>query len=211
MYNKFLYSFSRETVLHGNANIFMSSFIIGFISNEIFSLDLQIERCHRKFFALSASEVRENISRLSCTIPHDECRCSITSNKFNSSKNCITDIQAMKGPILVPLSFVLQIYLIYELLSLTGKLSRTLRDLFLISALLVYIISAFTMQRNICLYFYTSETAVYPGFFLFFVVLYLIVHSDVKYPSHIYFQTSTDEKLVEQNHKCEISSIVIVR
>jgi hypothetical protein len=188
----------------GHGNILICSMIIGSISMAVLSLDPQIEDCYSSFFALSASEIREDISRLRCTIPHDECRCSITSNKFNSSRNCISDIQAMSGPILVPLSFVLQIYLIYELLSLIGKLSRTLRDLFLGGALLVYIISAFTMQRNSCLYFYTSETAIHSGFFLFVVVVYLIVHSGIKYPTHIYFRASKYKELVEQNHKCEI-------
>jgi len=208
MYKKFLYSIIHETDFHGR--IITCGFIILFISYGILSFQIQIIQCHRSIFSLSKAKTIGNISLLQCNISYDECRCSATSNKFNNSKNCITNIQAMSGHILPPLSFVLQIYIIYKLFSLTGNLSRIQTNLFWFAALLVFMITAVTAQGNSCLHFYTSEIALYSDFLLFLVVYYLVIHATWEYPSHTRYKTYRKRRLVKKNHNRQMLTIVIV-
>jgi hypothetical protein len=180
MKKKVLYSFARETNLYGR--IVTCGLIISMISYVIWSFNDQINECHESIFSRSTTETIGNSTLLQCNISYDECRCSVISNKFNNSIKCITNIQAMIGPMLPPVSFVLQIYLIYKLISLAGNLRRIQKNLFWFAALIVFIITAVTAQGSSCLYSYTSDTACFSGFFLFVVVCYLAIHSKVEYP-----------------------------
>jgi hypothetical protein len=111
-------------------------------------------------------------------IPYDECRCSILLNNFNNSVNCITDIQAMTGHIAPLLSCVLQLYLIYELFSCTGKYSRILKDIFWIAALFVFVIVAIGVHGSSYLNYKTNLAICVTDIVMFGCVTFLAIASD---------------------------------
>lgn len=205
LHQKILYNFNRETDLHGHTVI--CTVLIFMITCAIWYLDLQLHQCHELIFHVSKAKTIGNMSLWQCNISYDECHCSVTSNKFNNSVNCITDNQSMTGYILLPFSFALQIYLIYKLFSFTEYSNRIIRNIFWFATLLIFIISAVTAQWNSCLYFYTIETALFSSAFLTLVTSYLVAHTIYKYHSHTRFEMFRDRELLKTNHKCEIWTI----
>jgi hypothetical protein len=109
-------------------------------------------------------------SFLKYNIPYDEYLYSVTSNKSDNLILCILDIQTLGGHILPALLFVLQVYPIYKLFSLTANCSHLLKNLFRVIALLIFVIIAIAAQESYTyLYFYTSYIVCSSDFCLYMV------------------------------------------
>lgn len=126
----------------------------------------------------SATHNITNVNNLVlCKIPFDECRCSVLSNKSDKSIKCITDTQAMAGHILPLLLYVLQLYFIYKLVSITGKYSYILTDIFWIIVLFIFVVIAIDVQGSSCLHLYTDIVVSFTGYLVGCFVLLLWAYS----------------------------------
>jgi len=208
MYIKIRYPFDADKP--PAAYILSCAMILLFISCAISSFNIRIENCRETIFSLSSTNTIQNSSFLKCNIPYEECRCSIISNKLKKSIECITNIQTMTAHILPVISCVLQLYLIYELFSVTGNYSHILRDIFWIIGLFIFIIIAIFTQGNTCLYFKTSDTLFTSGCFLSVIVCWLFLHGEIYYSSRKRGKTYRKRRLVKNNHNREMLTIVIV-
>ena len=113
-----------------------------------------------------------------CKIPFDDCRCSVLSKTADKSMDCITDTQAMAGHVLPLLSYVLQLYLIYKLVSITGKYSYILTEVFWVTALFIFVIITVAIQGGSCLHFYTDVTISFTGYVISWSVVFLWLKAD---------------------------------
>ena len=184
--------------------------IVLLISTVIMSFNDQIENCRKTIFSLSSTNITPNNSSLQCNIPYEECRCSVISNKSNNAIECITDIQAMTAHISPLVSYVLQLYIIYELFLFKGKYSHILTNIFWVIVLFVFIIIAIAAHGSTCLYNNTSVTLTASGYLLLVIAFGLYVRSNMKYSSLGRGKIYRKRRLVKNNNKCEILTIVIV-
>jgi len=61
-----------------------------------------------------------------CVVPYDDCLCSVLSNISNTSEKCITNVELVGNRILPLISFLLQIFLVRELFSLSTDHRRVI-------------------------------------------------------------------------------------
>lgn len=166
---------------HVFVRITMGVMLIHFISYGIWTLDDQLELCHRSIFSLTRSEISQNSSFLQCRMPYYECCCSATLNEFSNSTHCITNIQAASGHILPTLSYTLQIYIIWKLFLLEGSYVHFFKGLFWVIALVVFVFIATMTRVHSCLYFPVAFKICVSGTLLFGFVVFLFIRSDMKY------------------------------
>lgn len=177
--------------------------LIALISSVVNSnFNSQIEYCRETIVSLSRTNMTSNSSFLQCNIPYEECQCSVISNKFNNTIECITNIQATFAHIWPLVAYILQIYVIYNL-PFIKKYTHILKDIFWIIAFVIFIIIAIGAVGSTCLYYKTSETVGYVGVFLYFIVVGLLVRSYIKDPSCGYHNIDQDKKLTTDNDNRE--------
>jgi hypothetical protein len=164
-----------------DACIVICIMILLLASGLIVSFNFRIENCRRSISFLSSNNMILNSSLLQCNIPYEECRCSVISNKFNNTIECITDIQVITAPISPLVSYVMQLYIIYKLFSFTEKSSHILRDICWVIALFGSIIIAIGARGSTCLYYRTSEFLFHSGICLYAIFLCLFILTDIKY------------------------------
>ena len=192
---------------------FMSSAVIlQLLFYAIWHADDQIKYCRNSILSLPVTKMTLNNSLSQCNIPYEECRCSVSSDKFNNSKNCITDIQAMGSHILPPISFVLQLYVIYDLFSFSsaGGYWNILLGILWLIALFVFIIVAIRMHGISCLYFSINWIVGSSSLFLLLPIVYLVVRRDMEERSRGYRRTDRVRKSAKIYHDGKTSSLVIV-
>ncbi len=146
-------------------------------------LDVQAMNSRRSIFLSSQPNMTLVDSRLLRNIPYDDCRCSVLSNQSNNSIKCVDDIQAMAAHILPLVSYLLQLYLIYELFSFTGNYSHILTDIFWIVALFVFVIIGIGVHGSSRLHSYTTSVICMTGMVTFGFVTSLVIFSGRHYPS----------------------------
>lgn len=181
-----------------------------FISWVICSFNIRIHEYRQSIVSLSKTNRALNTSLLQWDISYDECRCSVTSNKSNSSIQCITDVHDMAGHILPVVSFLLQLYITYEIFIFTGNYRHILRDIFWIIAVFVFIIIAMGACGSSRLYHYTSLIGCVTGFFLFCIFMYLIDVNDYRDSPYEHRNIDRDQRLVINNDDHEILISVTV-
>jgi hypothetical protein len=173
-------------------------------------LDIRFINSRRSNFPSSNSNVTLAEYRILCNIPYDEYHCSILSNKTSNSIRCIIDTEAMTAHILPLVSYVLQLYLIYELVSFTGKYSHILTDMFWIVALVIFIIIAIGVHGSSCFHSVTSVVICMIGMAMFGFVISLMIFSGDLYSSNKRRNTYRHQRLLKTNHDREVLSTVIV-
>jgi hypothetical protein len=188
----------------------IQSLIVMVISFIILSFNDQVNSCRERIFSLSSTNMTANANFLKCNIAYEECRCSIISNKSHTTTECITDIQVMIAPISPLVSYVLQLYVIYKVFSFTGRYSHIFRDICWIIALFLFIIIAIGVMGSTCLFYNTTSALFLSGFSLFAITFSIFVYKDTKYRADVAAEARQKQRLVENNHKCNISTIVIV-
>lgn len=147
--------------------ITLQSIIVMGFSFIILSFNDQVNNCRERIFSLSSTNMTANANFLKCNIAHEECRCSIISNKSHTTIECITDIQVMIAPILPLVSYVLQLYVIYKVFSFTGRYSHIFRDICWTIALFLFIIIAIGVRGSTCLFYDTTSALFFIRFFPF--------------------------------------------
>jgi hypothetical protein len=160
---------------HTDARLQFVALFVFCISCGIMCLDIPFRNSRQSIFLLSNSEITLADYRSLCNIPYDECRCSVLSNKSNSSIKCITDNAAMTAHILPLVSYVLQLYIIYEVFSFSGNYSHIFTDIFWVVALVVFIIVAIGVHGSSCFYSNTIMVICMTGISMFGFVYSLVI------------------------------------
>ncbi len=111
-----------------------------------------LEKAQKSVFMFQMSNVTSVQSRLYRGISYDHCHCSIVS-----MKHCLTDEQFKIGRILPLVLFVLQVYLIRELLSLSRDYTFSLVYSTWMICLLIYIGVLVIIYRYPCFYEHTAK------------------------------------------------------
>jgi len=175
-----------------------------------FCLRIDFQNFRQSIFLLSRPNMTLADWRSLCNIPFDEYRCSVISNKFNNSTKCIKDIDAMTAHILPLVSYMLQLYFIYELFSIKGSYSHILTDIFWIVALFVFVIIAIGVHGSTCLHALTNDIIYMTGVAMFGFVMFLHFYSDEYYSSYERRNTYRYQRLVKNNYDDETMTAVIV-
>lgn len=119
------------------------------------------------FFPLSSNNTTTTTSSYyRCEVPFDDCRCSMRSNKSDTTIKCITDAQAITAHILPLISYVIQLFIIYKCVSITGEYSRILTDLFWITTLVVFVVIGIAVHGSSCAHKNTSMVLDFSSVFL---------------------------------------------
>jgi hypothetical protein len=174
------------------------------------SLDIQFQNFRQSIFLSNRSHTTLVDYGSLCNISYDDCLYSALSNKSENSTKCIADVEAMTGHILPLVSYALQLYLIYELFSFTGKYSHILTDIFWIAALLVFIFIAIAVHGSSCLHRDTSYIILLTGMLIFGFVMYLTLNSDTEYPSRRHRNTYPDQRVATNKDDDKTMIIVVV-
>lgn len=192
--------------------IFYSLIIILFTFGGMLRTDTQIVYCHQSILSLPATKMTLNISWSQCSIPYEECRCSVSSNRFNDSTNCINDIQAMSSYILPPISLVTQLYVIYDLFSSTGHYWCIFLCTVWLTGLLALMMIAIHAQKMFCLYFHLNWFFCSSCAFALFPTFYLIIHHHLEDLSSTHRQTNRHRRLMKNDDDPdrEVRHLVIV-
>jgi hypothetical protein len=179
-------------------------------SGVILTFNFQIEDCRTSISLLSRNNTMLNGSFSQCNISYEECRCSVISNKSNNPIECITDLQATIAHISPLVSYMLHLYVIYELFSFTGKYSHILKDIFWVIALFVFIIIAIVARGSTCLYYNTSEFLFKSSLFLFTIFVCLFIASDIKDRVGAVAETHQERRSAKNKHRRDVIIIVIM-
>lgn len=190
--------------------IVFSGVIINLIFYGIWYADDQIENCRRSILSLSVTNMTLNHSLSQCSNPPEECRCSFSSNKFNNSVECITDIQAISSHILPPISFLLQLYVMYELLSSTDDYTHIFLTTLWFVAFFILTIIAIGTHGASCFFLNLKWVVGVSGLFQFGLIYYLVICRNSEDLEDEYDQSSRRQIIVKKNHHREIGSQVIV-
>ena len=202
--------YSSRSATDPFARIILSSVIIHLIFYGIWCADDQIDNCRRSILSLPITMMTLNNSLSQCNIPYEKCRCSASSAKFNNSIECITDIQAISSHILPPISFLLQLYVIYELLSSTDDNNHLFLATLWLVALLILTIIAIGAHGTSCFYFYLYRVVGASGLFQFSLICYLIICQNNEYRSCEYYSNYRRRRIVKNDRNREICSVGIV-
>lgn len=171
----------------------------------------QVDMCNQSVFSLSLIKILQNSSVLQCPISYDKCLCSVTSNRFNNSRDCINIVHEMIGRILPPLTFIMEIYIIYQLFSLTGTFSYVLRSLLWIIVFLVVAFITTVAYDNICLHLRIIYSVCLFAVILLVFTPCLMMHNHYAAVSRRPCTTSHPSKIIsEETYNCTVIPIVIV-
>jgi len=91
-----------------------------------------------------------------CDLPYDNCLCSDLTNKSHTSEKCITNIQLVGSRILPLISFLLQIFLVRELFSLSGDHRRVIIYTLWIVSILIFIGMTISIYWSSCFQVHVS-------------------------------------------------------
>lgn len=201
-------------ILESGSDVYLigSIIILLFTSGVILSFNSKIENCRRSIYSLSMNNIILNNSllQLQCSIPYEECRCSFILNKYNNSIECITDIESIIAHMSPIVSYILQVYIIYEIFSFSEKSNYILRDVFSFVTLFIFTIIVINAHESTCSNYNTSEFLLYSSTFLYGIFLCLFIVSDIKYVTCLRYKTYQKRRLVNNNHNHEGLSIGIV-
>ena len=179
------------------------------ISIGIYYLSFQVAY-YRQSIGLSGKEnvTFDNMLSL-CKISYEDCRCSSSSNKSNSSRHCITDMEAMAAHILPMVSYLLQLYIISKVFWVTGKYRHIITEILRIAAFLIFIFISVVDHRSSCLHEFTSIIISGTGSLLFLFI------TSFTHPAQEYYwrpkrrKRNRKEKLVTNSHDDEKITIVV--
>lgn len=192
--------------------IFLCAVTVFSSSFKTWSFNFQVGNCRTEMFSgFARNNTTLNGSLWQCTIPYEECRCSVISNKFNHTIKCITDTQVIIAHLLPLVSYALQLYMLYDLFSFIGKSSRFLRVLCWIIASLLFAFITIVAHDNTCLYYIISECLIYSGVLLYALFLGLFIIGDIKDRNGSCDKTSRKRKLANDNYSHEVTIIIIVK
>ena len=128
-----------------------SSFAV-FLFCYTISVRFTFQNSYRVLMELSSSNVTTSWCGLCCGLPYEECLCSVQSTKNISLEDCVDDRLLLGSRICPLLSFILQILIIREVFTITGKYSRFLVKSLWISAVFIFIFIANGIYRSSCLH-----------------------------------------------------------
>jgi len=114
--------------------------------------------------------------RLFCEMSFDDSLCSVQSTKTKQSKYCLTDNFLFGSRIFLLVSFVLQIFLIHDLFSFSGKYVRFIVYGLWIVAVFIVIIIANGIYRDSCFHRFINGL-----FCLIDMLLFFLMFCDVAY------------------------------
>ena len=193
---------------HLPIHMFLKVFVIAYLTYDIYCFYKQMTICYTSLYSIPPVQLLFNNSLSQCRISYDDCRCSITSNRFHHSSDCITDIQAMTRGISPLFSFILQIYVTYHLFSIKGSYSHVLRDLLWFIALLVFVFISKNVYENSCLCLLLTLGIYLTGYLLFS----LFTGFFLSYRNPDDLRDGTDRTSLSTKGNCddEVSSVVIV-
>jgi hypothetical protein len=160
-----------RVVFHAGAILFLVLIQFEYIN--------KLERSQESFFMLRMSNVTSVKANLYCDIPYDNCRCSVISTKY-----CLTNKHLKAGRILPLVLFVLEVYLIRELVSLSGDHINVLAYVSWIASLFVFVGILIIIYRNTCYYSDIATILCCTGYLLFgFIALEVAHDKDRNLPS----------------------------
>jgi hypothetical protein len=161
-------------------------------------------------FPLPTPNMTVDSNRSDCSIPYDQCRCSVSSNRSGFTRECITDVEAMAGHILPLVVYAQELYLFYNLVSFTGKYSHIFTDIFWIIALVIFVILAIAVHGSSCFHYYTIFIMSTTGLSLAMVPLYLFCRVRDQYLLRAGHDTDPDQRLTTDNHEHDITITITV-
>jgi hypothetical protein len=127
----------------------------------------KLERSQKSVFMFRMPNVTLAESHMYYGIPHDDCRCSVVS-----TQPCLTHSHIKMVHILPLVLFVSEIYLIRELLSLTGEGKYLLVNILWIVSMFIFIGILVIIYRIQYYYSYTVSILFHAGYLLFYFVGY---------------------------------------
>jgi hypothetical protein len=188
---------------YADRRLVILTFIVTFTSLMMMHLENLFQNSRESIFPSSKPNGTLSSVLLQCSIPYDECRCSVLSNRSDSSIKCITDVEAMTGHVLPLVLYGLQLYLIREFFSFKGSYAFIFIDIFRITAFGVFAEIATMAHGSSCFHFYTCVTICSTGICLSGFIFYQIFHTDRKYFSRKIHDISQDQRLVIRNQNRE--------
>ncbi len=191
------------------ARLSFLSMVLFFLYYGTVSLQVHFQNSRESLFPLSSRNMTYVSYLNRCSIPYDDCRCSVLLNKSDESIKCITDTAAMAGRLLPLVSYALQIYGISTLFSFTGYYSQLLTDIFWIIALFIFVVIAIGVHGSSCLHFYTSFIITAIGTLMTCFLMYLVKLSHGHNSVYERRKTYRHERVVVTNNQERKTTITI--
>jgi hypothetical protein len=133
--------------------------------------DAQEELYHSRMLNITSLDIR-----LFCEMSFDDSLCSVQSTKTKQSKYCLTDNFLFGSRIFLLVSFVLQIFVIHDLFSFSGKYVRFIVYGLWIVAVFIVIIIANGIYRDSCFHRFINRL-----FCFIDLLLFSLMFCDVAY------------------------------
>lgn len=169
-------------------------------------LEFRFREACQLLFPLSTHNMTVDSNISICSIPYDQCRCSIPLNRSSSfTKECITDVEAMVGHVLPLVVYAEVLYLFYNLVSFTGKHRHIFTDIFWAIALVIFVTLAIAVHGSSCFHYYTIFITSTTGTLLAMVPLYLFSRIRNQHLSRARHNTNPGQQLTTNNHPDDIT------
>jgi hypothetical protein len=197
--------FPPENETYDTATAVNMVFLIVLIAGPLPILEFRFRNACQSLFPFSTHNMTVDSNISDCSIPYDQCRCSVLSNRSGFRAKCITDVEAMAGHILPLIVYAQVLYLFYNLVSFTGKYRHIFTDIFWIIALVIFVILAIAVHGGSCFHYYTIFIMSVTGLSLAMVPLYLFCRVRDQYLLRARRDTDPDQRLTTNNHEHDIT------
>jgi hypothetical protein len=118
-----------------------------------------------------------------CDLPYDDCLCSVFLNSSNTSENCITDFQLVSSRILPLVSFLLQIFLVRELFSLSTDRRRIIICALWIASIFIFISMTISIHWSSCSHVYITSVLLLTCSLIWFLTIHNALVNGDRIPS----------------------------
>jgi hypothetical protein len=146
------------------ANAYIHSFLDESVKSMVHSRGLNVTHTRTMF---------------NCDLSYEDCLCSVSLNKFNTSENCITHDELVMNRLLPLVSFFLQIYLVRELFSLSADRPHVFIYALWIASIFIFTSMTISIYWSSCYHAYIIFALFLTGGSLFFLSLHnLLVNSE---------------------------------
>jgi hypothetical protein len=165
----------------GESRALIVSFVVFIIGCCCWYFQMRLSWSHDLILSSHPLNVTPGIFNRQCGHPYDDYRCSVLSMTPNISNYCLNDVQITSMRLLPLLLFVLELYLIHELFSLSEDCVRFFLYAFGVTAVFIFGVITIVIYHNTCAQQYVTVFLFWMSMILFMLAMRdMNVHNNLR-------------------------------
>jgi hypothetical protein len=164
-----------------------------------------LDNAHEALLQSSMSNLTSIKIRLPCDIPYDNCRCSVQLAKNVFLKDCLTDDFLLRSRIFPLVSFILQVCLIRDLFTFSGKYTHFVIYILWTTAVFIFVIISNGIYGSSCFHRRAMLLLQCTGGILFILSIHDLIRQNEEASEEI-IDDETSEEITDDETSEEITN-----